>query len=139
MNSPLLVIILLAALILALLILCFFVYGSRRDIEQLSSKHNILTENFFEQQQLLQSCIAKIEESDIHINSLRESIDPMFSRLDKIEGALREQQNQDPELKLYRQATNMAKQGVSAQEIASVCELPISEAKVLVSLHSKTV
>ena len=63
-------------------------------------------------------------------------IQPLPEQIHQLEGGLREQLSQDPQVKLYQKAAAMAKQGVEAQEIADACDLPVAEASVLVSLHT---
>ena len=87
-------------------------------------------------QQSIHSLHARIEEAEANIFATHRATQPIPKRLDDIEGKLREQLQQDPQVRLYQKAASMAQQGATADEIASECDLPLAEASVLVSLHS---
>ena len=82
-----------------------------------------------------QSLASKHEEAQANIFAMQRLIQPLPQQIEDLQGKLREQLQQDPQIKLYQKAAAMAKQGATADEIASECDLPVAEASVLVSLH----
>lgn len=79
-----------------------------------------------------------------HINEVQSGTLGMGSTLKNLIGQLAQtEQRQDaleaaePESKMYQQATRLAQQGATVDNIMSDCGLPRGEAELLVSIHQK--
>lgn len=53
----------------------------------------------------------------------------------QLENQMREVKLQDPAMRLYQRAAEMAKSGASIEEIMQACDIPPAEAELLVSMH----
>ncbi|WP_414830166.1 DUF2802 domain-containing protein [Alteromonas sp. H39] len=53
----------------------------------------------------------------------------------QLENQMREVKQQDPAMRLYQRAAEMAKSGASIDEIMQACDIPPAEAELLVSMH----
>lgn len=56
---------------------------------------------------------------------------------EQLENQLREVKNQDPSMRLYSRAAELAKSGASVEEVMQACDLPRAEAELLMSMHSQ--
>ncbi len=65
-----------------------------------------------------------------HIQSLQE-------QHTQLENQLRDVKLQDPSMRLYQRAADMARQGASLEEIMQACDIPPAEAELLISMHTK--
>jgi len=101
--------------------------------------HQALTQNQTHMLQLESLCSEaqlRVEENHAALMTLHQSVNPLHARLDALEAQLREQEPQDPQIKLYQKAAAMAKSNATAEEIATACELPFAEAQMLVNLYT---
>lgn len=55
----------------------------------------------------------------------------------QLENQMREVKLQDPAMRLYQRAAEMAKSGASIDEIMQACDIPPAEAELLVSMHKR--
>lgn len=55
----------------------------------------------------------------------------------QLENQMREVKLQDPAMRLYQRAAEMAKGGASIDEIMQACDIPPAEAELLVSMHKR--
>ncbi|MCU7555043.1 DUF2802 domain-containing protein [Alteromonas sp. ASW11-19] len=55
----------------------------------------------------------------------------------QLENQLRDVKLQDPSMRLYQRAADMARQGASLEEIMQACDIPPAEAELLISMHTK--
>ena len=100
--------------------------SEQTNAEQLAAKNKIL----------YQALLSRLDEAEANIHTIHKIIQPLPEQISKLEGTLREQVSQDPQVKLYQKAAAMAKQGIDAEEIAQACDLPVAEVSVLISLHT---
>ena len=129
-------------LIIAAILIIAVVIGLTVSIVNLRNSHQSLTEELTKTKRQAtkfsldaDALFARVDELDANIQALHKTISPLPDKIAQVEGGLREQQAQDPQVKLYQKAANMAKQGASAEDIATACDLPLAEASVLVSLN----
>ncbi|MFC3095024.1 DUF2802 domain-containing protein [Alteromonas sediminis] len=85
---------------------------------------------------MCQEAQLRVEESHAALMTLHQSVTPLHQRIESLEGQVREQAPNDPQIKLYQKAATMAQDNASAEEIASACELPFAEAQMLVNLYT---
>lgn len=61
----------------------------------------------------------------------------LAQQLQKLEQQLLDVQQQDPVVRLYHRATELAKQGATVEDIVQGCDISHAEALLLVNLHQK--
>ncbi len=120
------------SLFAALLVCVFFLH---KKVNALKAELDVQRKHNLHIQVDIDTLFSASEEVNANIRAVQTSIEPLPSKINQLEGNLREQQAEDPQIKLYRKAASMASQGASADDIASECDLPLAEANVLVSLN----
>ncbi|MDT0593833.1 DUF2802 domain-containing protein [Glaciecola petra] len=61
----------------------------------------------------------------------------LIKRLDQADNRLEQLEKEDPQIRMYKKATELAAQGLSVEDIMDACQLPRAEVEVLKGLQRK--
>lgn len=71
----------------------------------------------------------------LHLNETE--VKRLVKRLDQAENRLEQLEKEDPQVRMYKKATELAAQGLSIEDIMDACQLPRAEVEVLKGLQRK--
>lgn len=78
------------------------------------------------------------EEANARTIAVARNITTLQEQMVQLENQTRELKQQDPAVRMYHRAADMAKDGASVDEIVAACEMPFAEAQLLINLHQKS-
>ncbi|MBO1255205.1 DUF2802 domain-containing protein [Alteromonas sp. 5E99-2] len=120
----------------ALFVFIAMIVGLNKKLKRITTEQTSAAQLIAKNKMAYQILLSRLDEAEASIHTLHKIIQPLPEQINQLEGTLREQLSQDPQVKLYQKAAAMAKQGVGAEEIAQACDLPVAEVSVLISLHT---
>lgn len=77
------------------------------------------------------------EEANARTIAVARNIATLQEQMVQLENQTRELKQQDPAVRMYHRAADMAKDGATVDEIVAACEMPFAEAQLLINLHQK--
>lgn len=130
--------------IVLLAFICIVIWRKQQSLNQRLTQSISLINDLYKHTQALQSTIddtnkEKHKDSEYaQATQLFESqMQSMSVRLDKAENRLELFEEDDPQIRMYKKATELAAKGLSVDEIMDACQLPRAEVEVLKGLQRK--
>lgn len=77
------------------------------------------------------------EEANARTIAVARNIATLQEQMVQLENQTRELKQQDPAVRMYHRAADMAKDGATVDEIVAACEMPFAEAQLLINLHQR--
>lgn len=105
------------------------------DAQKALNRHHQQQENQVETVHQLSRELATLRQT---VGQYSEDMKSLASGIRQLQSHVDELQDKDPQFKLYARATELAKQGVSLQELIDATGLSRAEAEVLSKLHQST-
>lgn len=123
----------LSAIAMVLLIaIGFYVFSIKRSMALLQSEHEHRVKVTEEQLRHFQHQLDEKQNRSLvqsrHLQQLQDS----FTAL---EAQVKEVKLHDPSMRLYQRAAELVKQGASVEELIQTCDIPQTEAEMMVKIH----
>lgn len=146
--SPEILTIISLVFIVLLALICIVIWRKQQSLNQRLTQSISLINDLYKHTQALQSTIDdtnKEKHKDLNKDSeyaqatqlFESQMQSMSVRLDKAENRLELFEEDDPQIRMYKKATELAAKGLSVDEIMDACQLPRAEVEVLKGLQRK--
>lgn len=104
----------------------------------LSAENEKLEQQLFLFKKHMMQLQGSVDELNSGARGMGEKVHKLVDELSDVRAQQELLKNMEPENRLYSQASKMASQGASVEELIEDCDLPRAEAELLISLHKKT-